>query len=117
MDDGIPFPAGNNLPALVPYSEWPRSEWDRPFNHGLFKEREHYLVTVHSFEAGGFEATVRHVDLQKMMDLAMLPRGIRKPPAERDPLGVLRAGNRAKKTLRHCVKTIGATHLLTLTTR
>ena len=35
------------------------SEHDRPANHGLFKEREHFLATVHGFGSGGFEATIR----------------------------------------------------------
>jgi len=47
----------------------------------------------------------------------MRPRGYRKPVEERDERDMLRAVARAKKTIRHAVKTIGASHLLTLTTR
>jgi hypothetical protein len=47
----------------------------------------------------------------------MRPRGLRKPVEERDERDMLRAVARARKTIRHAVKTIGATYLMTLTTR
>lgn len=52
-----------------------------------------------------------------MADARMRPRGHRKPVDKRDERDMLRAVARAKKTIRHATKTIGATHLMTLTTR
>lgn len=112
----LPFP-GEYFPATIPPAEWGPGDHDRPHNHVLLKERDHYLLTVHGFTAGGFEATVRNVDAQSMEDMRLRPRGLRKPVAERDEKDMIRSANRAKKTVRHAVKEIGCDHLLTLTTR
>lgn len=112
----LPFP-GEYFPPTIPPSEWGPGERDRPHNHALLKDRDHYLLTVHGFTAGGFEATVRNVDAQGMEDMQLRPRGARKPVEERKPTDMLRAVARAKKTVRHAVKEIGCDHLLTLTTR
>jgi len=72
---------------------------------------------VHGFDAGGFEATVRVVDLQAMVDAGMRPRGPRKAVTERDERDMLRAVARSKKMVRHAVKQIGCDHLLTMTAR
>lgn len=117
MSDGIPFPAGSYRPRRLAVSEWPPGEWDRPQNHPLYEAREHFLATVYGFDAGGFEATIRRVDAQTLLDAQLRPRGRRKPVEKRDERDILRAVARAKKTIRHAVKTIGASHLLTLTTR
>lgn len=118
MSDGTPFPARAYVPPVVPYSEWSQCDrQERPGNYPIYEEREHFLATVYGFEAGGFEATIRLVDIQKAIDAQMRPRGHRKPVDERDERDMLRAVARAKKTIRHAVKTIGATHLMTLTTR
>jgi hypothetical protein len=115
--DDLPFPTEAYRPAQIPHSAHPPGDWDRPANYPIYEEREHYLATVHGFDAGGYEATVRCVDLQVLVDSRMRPRGHRKPLEERDERDMLRAVARAKKTVRHAVKTIGATHLMTLTTR
>ncbi len=112
----IPFPNRYALPTIPP-SEWGPAERDRLLNCPLYEQRDHYLLTVHGFDAGGYEATVRCVDAQKMQDMRMRPRGMRKPIDERKPTDMLRAVARAKKTVRHAVKQIGCDHLLTLTTR
>ncbi len=111
------LPLAGYHPATVPYEKRGPGERDRAINYPLFEERTHYLATVHGFEAGGFEATVRIVDIQLMSDAAMRPRGTRKPLGERDERDVVRSVARAKKNLRHAVKQIGCDHLLTLTTR
>jgi hypothetical protein len=115
--DGLPFPEGAYRPLQIPVSDWSHVDRDRPVNYPIYVEREHYLATVHGFDAGGFEATVRRVDLQELVNLKSRPRGIRKPKEERSEEDMIRAVRRAKKTVRHAVKTIGATHLMTLTTR
>lgn len=117
MSDAIPFSKGRYRPAQVPMSDWPAWEHDRPGNYPIYQKREHFLATVQGFDAGGFEATIRCVDLQSLVDLRLRPRGLRKPVEKRDERDIHRAVAWARKTIRHAVKTIGATHLLTLTTR
>ena len=117
MDDDFPFAEGVYRPTQVPHADWSFGDFDRPINYPIFEEPVHYQATVYGFEAGGFEATVREVDLQRMADAKLRPRGRRKPVEDRDEKDMLRAAARAKKTVRHAVKTIGATHLMTLTTR
>lgn len=111
------LPSPNYHPAMVPASEWGPGERDRAINYPVYAERSHFQATVYGFAAGGFEATVRIVDIQTMSDAAMRPRGVRKAVEERDERDVVRSVARAKKTLRHAVKQIGCDHLLTLTTR
>lgn len=102
----LPFLFGEDSPDRTSKAGWTE-----------LKERYHYIATVHGFDAGGFEATIRLVDAQRMLDLALLPRGHRKPVEDRKPTDMLRAVARAKKTIRLAVKQIGCDHLLTLTTR
>lgn len=104
-------------PAQVAAAERSALDRSRPVNYPILEERHHYLLTVHGFDAGGFEATVRCVDVQAMIDAKMRPPGHRKPVGERDERDMLRAVARAKKMVRHAVKQIGCDHLLTLTTR
>jgi hypothetical protein len=61
--DSLPFPLGAYRPAQVPYSERSPGDWDRPANYPIYQEREHFLATVYGFDAGGFEATIRCIDL------------------------------------------------------
>jgi hypothetical protein len=117
VSDAIPFPEGRYRSPQIPISDWPHGEHDRPGNYPIYEEREHFLATVHGFDAGGFEATIRCLDVQALVDARMRPRGYRKPVAERSERDVLRAVARAKKMLRHGVKRLGCDHLLTLTTR
>lgn len=117
MIDGLPFLVDAYRPVQVPFLERSAGDWDRPVNYPIYEAREHFLATVYGFDAGGFEATVRCVDLQALVDAKMRPRGRRKPVEQRDERDMLRAVARAKKTIRHAAKTIGVTHLMTLTTR
>lgn len=104
-------------PAQVPVSQWGADERDRPVNFPVLEQREHMLCTVRGFDVGGFEMTVRAVDLQALIDSKMRAPGRRKPIGERDERDVVRSVNRAKRNVRHAVKQIGCDHLLTLTTR
>ena len=89
----------------------------RPVNYPVLEEREHFLATVHGFTAGGFEASVRLVDLQALIDAQMRPRGRRKPVDQRDEVDMVSSVRRSKRALRRAVKEIGCDHLLTVTTR
>jgi hypothetical protein len=115
--DDIPFTDGCYRPPQVAPADRSPGDAHVADNHPVFQDRDHFLLTVHGFDAGGFEATVRCVDVQAMLDAKLRLRGIRKPVEERDERDMLRAVARAKKTIRHAAKTIGATHLMTLTTR
>ena len=92
MIDDIPFENGFYSPPQTPYSELPPGYSDRPINYPVFEERDHFLLTVHGFDAGGFEAAVRQVDLQAMADAKMRPRGPRKPVEERDERDMVEPG-------------------------
>ena len=103
-------------PAQVPFSERPEDR-NRPLNYPVYEHRDHYLATVHGFDTGGFECTVRLIDLQGVVDRKMCGSGRRKPVAERDENDIETAVRRAKRNVRHAVKQVGCDHLLTLTTR
>lgn len=78
------------------------------------------VCKVQAFAAGGFEATVRLMDLEKIgnaIDRAGQLRGKREAPEEQDRECVLKAAARAKRKVRYLVKNMGATHLCTLTKR
>lgn len=76
-----------------------------------------YVLKVQPFEKGGYEAVCRSLDLDKIAN-AMEPRrrtGKREAPEELDPAHVALAVSRAKRRVRHLVRNMMATHLLTLT--
>lgn len=77
------------------------------------------VLKVQKFKAGGYEATVRMLDLQKIGRAMNASRrhGKREEPGERDEESIRKAGARAKRRVRHLVKNMGATNLVTLTRR
>lgn len=89
MVDEIPFPDAYR-PPQISLAERSPGDCDIPANYPIYKDREHFLATVHAFDAGGFEATIRCVDLQSLADTKMRPRGHRKPVEERDERNMLR---------------------------
>ena len=85
-----------------------------------YLDREHWLLSVQSFRAGGFEATLLQVDLQAAADRAMRPRkyGARlEDDSPRSQLSVDSARARAKSTVRKRIKDFGGNRLCTLTIR
>lgn len=104
-------------PRQKPISQWGAGESGRPVNYPVLEDQDHYLVTVHGFSVGGFEATVKSVNLQAMIERQMRPRGQRRPVEDRDMADVVSSVQRSKSMVRRLVKEIGADHLLTLTTR
>jgi hypothetical protein len=93
--------------------------WHSALNTPTFDEREHYSVTVQPFRAGGYEATLRLVDLQEAADRAGIPRqyGPRIEPGERSEDSLQVSRQRAKATVRKRVKDMGGNRLCTLTLR
>lgn len=78
-----------------------------------------YVAKVQSFAAGGYELTVKSLDLAALARMSDAPRkrGKRDRPKEVDPGVSLKSAYRAKRTLRHQVKNIGADRLFTVTKR
>ena len=77
------------------------------------------VLKIQHFEAGGYEATVRMLDLNKIGRAMQRSarRGKREAPASMSPENRAKAGQRAKRRVRHLVKNMGATNLVTLTRR
>ncbi len=82
MVDDIPFPDGAYRPPQVPYKDWSFGNLDRPINYPVFEEREHFLATIHGFDAGGFEATIRCVNLQALADAKLTSDTAKRLPAK-----------------------------------
>ena len=85
-----------------------------------YLDREHWLLSVQPFRAGGYEATLLQVDLQAAADRAMRPRkyGARiEDDSPRSQLSVDSARARAKSTVRKRIKDFGGNRLCTLTIR
>lgn len=86
---------------------------------GANQFEENFVLKIQNFEAGGFEMTCRSVDLEKV-GRAMAGnrrRGKREAPQVQDPENAMKAAARAKKKVRHLVKNMGATHLVTFNLR
>lgn len=102
-------------PAAVPAGVFPF----RPYT----EEKYQYRLKVQPFSAGGYEATVKLVDVERVarlnefneLGLLRKPRKER-PPEEREE-AIQSAKRRAKQTVRYKCKEMGANRLLTLTTR
>lgn len=92
---------------------------DRLVNQPEFVETHHMQLKIQAFKNGGYEGTVRWVDLQKIADMQSVPRrtGKRTPPEERSQESLERSRTRATQKVRHHTKNIQANRLLTLSKR
>lgn len=87
-------------------------------------EKYQWRASIQAFSTGGYEATIKLVDVEKVAaardasEYGYL-RGKRLPVPEesRNESDIERAAQRARKTVRHKCKEMGADRLLTLTTR
>lgn len=77
------------------------------------------VLKVQPFASGGYEATIRLLDLEKIGSAMDGNRrfGKREAPESQDFDHVQKASARAKRKVRHLVKNMGATNLVTLTRR
>ena len=77
------------------------------------------VLKIQHFNAGGYEATVRMLDLEKIGDAMERggKRGKREAPAELSPEHLEKCAQRAKRKVRYLVKNMGATNLVTLNKR
>lgn len=77
------------------------------------------VLKVQSFKAGGFEASVRVLNLEKISRAIEFPRrkGKREAPEVACQQSIEHAASRARRKVRHLVKNMGASHLATFTRR
>ena len=77
------------------------------------------ILKIQPFATGGYEATVRLLDLEKIGNAITGNRrfGKREAPEEQDLGNIQKSASRAKRKVRHLVKNMGATNLVTLTRR
>lgn len=92
--------------------------WYRP-SSGISSDQFHYVANIQRFQSGGYEVVVKPVELDEMVRRADSPRhvGSREKPDHQDPESIERSEKRAKKRVRHLVKSMGCDRLLTLTRR
>jgi len=76
-------------------------------------------LKIQAFKHGGYEATVRLLDLDKIGGAMEAKKrfGKREAPETLDTENIAKAGARAKRKVRHLVKNMAASHLCTLTRR
>jgi hypothetical protein len=88
-------------------------------NQAFFEESENLQLKIQPFKSGGYEATVRWVNAQRIADMQNMPRcfGKREPPEERSQESLERSRIRARQKVRYHSKNIAANRLLTLTKR
>jgi hypothetical protein len=80
---------------------------------------QNYVLKVQAFAKGGYEATVRAIDLEKVGN-AILGGGVRGKREVPDVVPVVnqeKAAARSKRKMRHLVKNMMADHLVTFTKR
>jgi hypothetical protein len=80
---------------------------------------ETYVLKIQSFAKGGYEATVRSVDLERIGDAIVNggKRGKREAPDVVSYENQQKAASRSKRKMRHLVKNMMADHLVTFTKR
>lgn len=85
------------------------------------KSPQRYVLKIQPFEEGGYEATLRLLDIDKIanaIDRAGKKRGQREESRAKDPEETAaRAGARAKAKVRKLCRNMCATHMVTLTKR
>ena len=86
---------------------------------GADEVNPNYVVKIQSFAKGGYEATVRQVDLVKIGNAITNTdrKGTRKAPDEISVENQIKAASRAKRQMRYKVRNMQADHLHTLTRR
>jgi len=90
------------------------AEGVRPNEQGL-----NFVLKIQPFKVGGYEASVRCLDLHKIGNAMEFGgrRGKREAPSEVDPLNMEKAAARAKRRVRYLTKNMGASHLVTFSRR
>ena len=108
-----PYRQGSHGGALLKNWFFPES-WQ-----GVKEDSQNVILKIQPFAKGGYEATVRLLDLGKIgraMDFDGV-RGKREAPEAVSVENQMKAASRAKRKMRHLVKNMMADHLVTLTRR
>lgn len=93
--------------------------WYFPDDFQTSPDLHSYVLKVQSFLHGGYESTVRLINMEKVgaaMD-GYGPCGKRSKPEELNPDHIAKAAARAKRKSRHLIRNMGATHMTTFTVR
>jgi hypothetical protein len=80
---------------------------------------ESFVLKIQPFAQGGYEATIRKVNLPRLgsvLDIVR-PRGKREAPEELSVESIMKGAARGKRRVRHLCRNMMATHLLTLSKR
>lgn len=90
------------------------AEWTGPNG-----KDENFVLKVQPFSKGGYEATVRQMDLEKIGGAMVADRkkGSREAPDEISIENQIKAAARAKRKMRYLVRNMMADHLVTFTRR
>lgn len=99
-------------------NNWP-DNWYRPSGEWRASEEGNLVLKIQPFKAGGYEATIRSVNLPELARMLDADRrtGAREEPEEVNPENSLRSIQRSKTRARYLMKSMGADRLLTLTKR
>ena len=107
------FRVGEHSGRLLQGWNFP-SDWSGPPPDG-----DSFVLKIQPFAQGGYEATVRAVNLPRIGQAmeGLRPVGKREAPEELSVESIMKASARAKRRVRHLCRNMMATHLLTLTRR
>lgn len=114
QSDSFPFPSPQFVPFLKNSS--PVTGWFR--RPGSEYQENPYIAKIQPFVSGGYEVTITKVDLEKV-GRAMDGRGRtgKREKREQNVNDVITSKKRARRTVRHKIKSMGADRLLTLSRR
>lgn len=105
------------IPLHIPYSH-PKN-WYKP--NGLLdtSKFQHYVAKIQNFVSGGYEVTIKPVELQKVAHAMDMERkkGKRENHDDRNENDIVTSIQRSKTKTRYLVKSMGCDRLLTLTLR
>jgi hypothetical protein len=104
---------GEHLGRLQTNWNFP-SEWTGPTDSGYS-----YVLKVQSFALGGYEASVRSLNIPKIgaSSDSVRPTGKREAPEILSAESIMKGAARGKRRVRHLCRNMMATHLLTLSKR
>jgi hypothetical protein len=108
----------NNYRELRDYAFAELNNWYCPV--GWFANGNEMVATIQPFKAGGYEVTLKNVDMKSLGNLMANKgrvTGKREKPEKQNHDDVIRSVQRAKKKVRQLIKQKGCDRLLTLTRR
>lgn len=105
--------ASRGLPAEIDLKNW-----FKPSLFSISQDASYYVLKVQRFKAGGYEMVCGEMDLQKIIYSMDSPRKTgKREKTEQNENDVISSQQRAKRKVRHLIKSIGCDRMLTLTKR